>query len=338
MRAWTLLARFDVELHTLTALEVVEAQGAVEPGAVEEVLDAILRGDEAEATVRNHPLDRSERHPFTLASTEPFTIPRVTTLRELWEGGGITLGGWCTIPSAFSAELMARCGFDWLCIDTQHGLIGYDHMSVMLQAVAITGTPAFVRVPWNQPDHAMKALDAGAQGVIVPMVNSAEEARAAVGASRYPPDGFRSWGPIRASLGVPDYTARTANRSVVVAIMIETAAGLAAVDEILAVPGIDAVYVGPSDLAVTHGLEPAADAREPERARPIEAALEACQRHGVVAGIHCASLEVARHWKEKGFRMLNVTSDAIFMRQQAMSVVRALHQEEQVGGPSHGYA
>jgi 4-hydroxy-2-oxoheptanedioate aldolase len=263
----------------------------------------------------------------------------VATLRALWDRGGVTVGGWCTIPSAFSAELMARCGFDWLCIDTQHGLIGYDQMSVMLQAVAITGTPAFVRVPWNQPDHVMKALDAGAQGVIVPMVNSAEEARAAVGACRYPPEGFRSWGPIRASLGVPEYSPETANRDVVVAVMIETVVGLRAADEILAVPGIDAVYVGPSDLAVTHGLEPGADAREPARARPIEAALEACQRHRVVAGVHCASLEIARHWREKGFRMLNVTSDAVFMRQQATAAVRSLRDEEQVGPTAaHGYA
>jgi len=263
----------------------------------------------------------------------------MTALRELWDRGGVTVGGWCVMPSAFSAELMARCGFDWLCIDTQHGLIGYDQMTLMLQAVAITGTPAFVRVPWNQPDHIMKALDAGAEGVIVPMVNSAEEAKAAVRACRYPPDGYRSWGPIRASLGVPGYSPEAANRRVVVTVMIETVNGLAAADEILAVPGIDAVYVGPNDLAVTHGLEPGGDAREPEHARVIEAALAASRRQGVVAGIHCASPEIALHWREKGFRMLNVASDAVFMRQQATSVVRALGSEEAVAPrPGQGYA
>src|SRR5207249_5287298 len=180
---------------------------------------------------------------------------------------------------------------------------------------------------------------AGAQGVIVPMVNSAEEARSAVGACRYPPDGYRSWGPIRASLGVPGYSAQTANRAVVVAVMIETAAGLAAADEILAVPGVDAVYVGPSDLAVTHGLQPGGDSRADEQARPIEAVLAACQRRGVVAGIHCGSPEIAQHWRERGFRMLNVASDAVFLRQQASAVVRALRGEDPVGqqGPQ-GYA
>jgi 4-hydroxy-2-oxoheptanedioate aldolase len=267
----------------------------------------------------------------------------MSTLRELWDRGGVTVGGWCSLPSAFSAELMARSGYDWVCIDTQHGLIGYDQMALMLQAVAMTGTPAFVRVPWNQPDHIMKALDAGAQGIVVPMVNSAEEARAAVGACRYPPEGYRSWGPIRASLGVPGYSPSSANRRVVVAVMIETTSGLESADEILAVAGVDAVYVGPSDLAVSHGLEPGGDSRDPVHARLIEAALAACQRNGVVPGLHCASVENARHWRERGFRMLNVASDAVFLRQGAGSVVRGLTGMEAVrpetaGGAGSGYA
>jgi len=106
------------------------------------------------------------------------------TLRELWDRGEPTVGGWCVIPSPFAAELMGRAGYDWVCIDTQHGVIGYDQMLPMLQALSATGTPAFVRVPWNQPSDIMKALDAGAEGVIVPMVSSEEEARRAVGACR----------------------------------------------------------------------------------------------------------------------------------------------------------
>src|ERR671936_1513412 len=104
----------------------------------------------------------------------------MTTLRQLWDSGRPTLGGWCVIPGSFSAELMGRSGFDWVCLETQHGLIGYDQMVTMLQALAITGTPAFVRVRWNEPGEIMNALDAGAQGVIVPMINSPEEARLAI--------------------------------------------------------------------------------------------------------------------------------------------------------------
>ena len=263
----------------------------------------------------------------------------MTTLRELWDRGGVTVGGWCVIPSAFSAELMGRVGFDWVSIDTQHGLIGYDQMALMLQALSITGTPAFVRVPWNTPADIMKALDAGAQGVIVPMVNSADDARRVVGACRYPPDGYRSWGPIRAALGVDGYSPATGNRRVVVAVMIETAAGVAAADEILSVPGVDAVYVGPNDLAISHGMSPSADTFDEEHAKLVEGVLASAQRHGVVAGIHCGSVDVARRWRERGFRMFNVTSDAIFMRTSATAVVTALARDEAPARPaSSSYA
>lgn len=248
----------------------------------------------------------------------------MSSLRELWDRGGVTIGGWCVIPSPFSAELMGRAGFDWVCIDTQHGLIGFDQMAPMLQTLAVTGTPAFVRVPWNTPSDIMKALDAGAQGVIVPMVNSADDARRVVGACRYPPEGYRSWGPIRAALGIDGYSPEVGNRRVVVAVMIETVDGVAAVDEILAVPGVDAVYVGPNDLAITHGMQPSADAFSDEHAELVARVLAACGRHGVVPGIHCGSVDTARRWRDRGFRMLNVTSDAVFMRTGASAVVKAL--------------
>ena len=258
----------------------------------------------------------------------------MTTLRELWDSGGVTVGGWCAIPSAFSAELMGRCGFDWVCVDTQHGLVGYDQMAAMLQALSITDTPAFVRVPWNLPADIMKALDAGAQGVIVPMVNSVDEARRVVGACRYPPEGYRSWGPIRAALGVDGYRPETGNRRVVVAVMIETAAGVEAADEILSVPGVDAVYVGPNDLAVTHGMMPSTDTYPPEHAALVERILGAALRHGVVHGIHCGSVEMAKRWRDRGFRMFNVTSDAIFMRTSASAVVRAMADRQAPARPA----
>src|SRR5215472_9762784 len=257
----------------------------------------------------------------------------MSSLRELWDRGGVTVGGWCVIPSPFSAELMGRSGFDWVCVDTQHGLIGFDQMAPMLQTLSITGTPAFVRVPWNAPGDIMKALDAGAQGVIVPMVNSADDARRVVGACRYPPDGYRSWGPIRASLGVDGYSPATANRRIVVAVMIETAAG------IVSVPGVDAVYVGPNDLAVTHGMSPSADAFGEEHGRIVETVLAACQRHGVVAGIHCGSVDTALRWRERGFKMFNVTSDAVFLRTGATQVVRSLTgAPDPARPPSSSYA
>jgi 4-hydroxy-2-oxoheptanedioate aldolase len=255
------------------------------------------------------------------------------TLRELWDQGGVTLGGWCVVPSTFSAELMGRCGFDWVCVDTQHGLIGYDQMSTMLQALAITRTPAFVRVPWNQPDHIMKALDAGAQGIVVPMVGSAEEARRAVAAAKYPPEGYRSWGPIRASLDVDGYSPEVANRLTVVAVMIETPDGVRNLDEILSVPGVGAVYIGPSDLALGHGIAPTLRAGDPEHERLITTILDGCRRHGVVAGIHCDGAETAARWRAQGFRMLTVGSDGALIRQAATRTLAQLRSDQEVGTP-----
>lgn len=243
------------------------------------------------------------------------------TLRELWDGTEATIGGWCSIPSPFSAELMGRCGFDWVCIDTQHGVIGYDQMMPMLEALSITATPAFVRVPWNQPDHIMKALDAGAQGVIVPMVSTEEDAKAAVAAAKYPPVGMRSWGPIRAAFDVPDYSPETANRRTIVAVMIETPGGVENLDAILAVPGVDAVYVGPSDLALGHGMTPTLAPTDPEHVTLIETIVDRCRAHGVVAGIHCDSVETVRRWHARGYGMFTVGSDAALMRGAATAVV-----------------
>jgi 4-hydroxy-2-oxoheptanedioate aldolase len=256
------------------------------------------------------------------------------TLRELWDRGGVTLGGWCGIPSAFSAELMGRCGFDWVCVDTQHGLIGYDQMAAMLQGLAITGTPALVRVPWNQPDHIMKALDAGAQGVVVPMVGTVEEARAAVTAARYPPQGCRSWGPIRASLGVDGYSPEVGNRRTVVAVMIETPDGVENLEGIVSVPGVDAVYIGPSDLALGHGMAPTLAVTDPEHERLVLAVLDGCRRQDVVAGIHCDGVEAVTRWRDAGFRMLTVGSDGTMLRKNATDALQRLRGSARAAAPS----
>lgn len=245
-------------------------------------------------------------------------------LRDVLDRGGPSYGGWVAIPDPFAAELMGAAGYDWVCIDMQHGLTGPDRLAGMLQALDRAGTPSLVRVPWNQPDHVMRALDAGAQGVIVPMVNSAADARRAVAACRYPPLGERSWGPVRASMLLEGYTAERANRDVVCAVMIETRQAVAAMDEILAVPGVDAVYVGPNDLAVSHGLAPDGTVKDPEHSRLVLEILAACRRHGVVAGIHCAGWETAARWRDAGYRMLNVDSDSRFITAGARAVLDGL--------------
>jgi 4-hydroxy-2-oxoheptanedioate aldolase len=240
-----------------------------------------------------------------------------TGLRELWDSGRPTVGGWCAVPSGVSAEVLGVAGFDWVAVDTQHGLIGYDQMQVMVQALSRTGTPAFVRVPWNEPAEIMKALDAGAQGVIVPMVNSPEEARIATGACRYPPQGIRSWGPTGIALRIPGYNPEMGNRLTVCAIMVETAEAVDRIDEIVSVPGVDAVFIGPNDLAISLGLAPTADPSDTEHLRRIDGILAACRAHRVAAGIACGSARLARQWAERGFTMLAVPSDAALLRAAA---------------------
>jgi len=239
-------------------------------------------------------------------------------------GAQPAIGGWCVIPGSFTAEIMASAGFDWVCVDVQHGLIGYQEMLVMLQAVAVVGVPSIVRVPWNDPGWIMKALDAGAAGVIVPMVNSPAEAAAAVGACRYPPDGYRSWGPTRASLGVPDYSPELANRSVICAVMVETVAALEQLAEIVSVPGVDAVFIGPSDFALSMGFGPRTD--EPEHRRLLEGVPAVCRDHGVVAGIACGSAELLARWRQAGYTMLAAPSDLVTLRRATAEVLDSVRR------------
>ncbi|TMC38889.1 MAG: 2,4-dihydroxyhept-2-ene-1,7-dioic acid aldolase [Chloroflexi bacterium] len=241
----------------------------------------------------------------------------MSSLRERWKAREATLGAWCTIPSSWTAEVAARSGHDWVCIDTQHGLIGYDVMLPMLQAISAGGVPSFVRVPWNEPGAIMKALDAGAGGVIVPMVNSVDEARAAVGACRYPPDGMRSMGPIRARDVDGDW------QHPICVVMIETVQAVAQARDILAVPGIDAVFVGPNDLAVSAGLESSYEGRHPEHRRLIEAIAEAAHASGVAAGIMCGSGKVARQWHDIGFVMLGMQSDTRLLAAASEDIVKS---------------
>ena len=171
-----------------------------------------------------------------------------------WRNDEGTVGAWISIDSSYATEHMAHVGFDWMCIDMQHGLIDYNDAKQMLVAISTTDTVPIVRVPWNEPYEIMKALDAGAYGVIVPLVNNREEVERAVAACRYPPDGMRSYGPARASLYAGRGYAAEANSNIACIVMIETAEALENLDEIMSTPGVDAVYIGPNDLAYALGL------------------------------------------------------------------------------------
>jgi 4-hydroxy-2-oxoheptanedioate aldolase len=261
---------------------------------------------------------------------------RPNTLRAIWARGETVVNGWLSIPSAFSAEVMAHQGFDSLTVDMQHGIVDYQVGVTMLQAVSTTPVIPLARVPWNDPARIMKILDAGAYGIICPMVNTREQAEALVQACRYPPRGYRSWGPARASLYAGADYGDHANAEIVVMPMIETAEAVKNIDDILSVPGIDAVYVGPSDLSLAMGCKPRLDQTDPPVVEAQERIVEACRRHGVVAGIHNATSAYALKMIEAGYRFVTLASDSRFLAARAADEVGAVRKRA-AGGKLPAY-
>ena len=246
---------------------------------------------------------------------------RENRLRTLWQNDQAAVNGWLAIPNSFSAEVMAHQGWDTLTIDLQHGVIDYQAMVTMLQAISTTPTVPVVRVPWLEPSILMKALDAGAYGVICPMVNTREDAQRLVAYTNYAPKGGRSFGPVRALLyGGADY-AEHANDTIVRFAMIETAQALDNLDAILSVEGLDAIYIGPSDLSLSLGCRPVFDDVDPKAAQAIDHILARAQAHGVRAGIHNGAPEVALARVAKGFRFVTVGSDARLMAAGSQHVI-----------------
>ena len=235
---------------------------------------------------------------------------RENRLRTLWQAGQAVVNGWLAVPSSFSAEVMAHQGWDSLTVDLQHGVVDYQAMVGMLQAISTTATVPVVRVPWLEPGALMKALDAGAYGVICPMVNTREDAQKLVAYTHYAPRGTRSFGPVRATLyGGADYP-QHANDTIVTFAMIETAQALDNLDAILSVEGLDAIYIGPSDLSLALGCRPVFDDVDPPVQQAIEHILARAKAHGLRAGIHNGAPEVAKARVAMGFDFVTMGSDA----------------------------
>jgi 4-hydroxy-2-oxoheptanedioate aldolase len=248
-------------------------------------------------------------------------MARANRVRELWQAGKPVINSWLGIPSSFSAEVMAHAGWDSLVVDMQHGMIDYQMMVTMLQGISTTETVPLVRVPWNDPAYIQKALDAGAYGIICPMINSRAEAEQLVDSMRYAPLGHRSSGPIRASLyGGADYHAK-ANDIVVAFGMIETREAIDNLDQILSVKGLDAIYVGPSDLSISHGYPPGGDKPDEWMMQALKKVLDGCNKHGVKPGIHCGAPAYAKQMIEMGFKFVTVGGDTRFVTMGAAGAV-----------------
>jgi 4-hydroxy-2-oxoheptanedioate aldolase len=250
---------------------------------------------------------------------------RKNKLKELFNNDIPIINSWLSVPSSFSAEVMANQGWDSVIIDMQHGLIDYSNAITMLQAISTTNTTPLARVNWNEPGQIMKILDAGSYGVICPMVSNRKEAENFVQACQYPPKGYRSYGPIRASIyGGTDY-AKDANDEILKLAMIETKEALDKLDEILDTPNLDGIYIGPADLSLALGEEPGFD--RPENTKvysQILRILEAAKKRNLLAGLHNGTTEYAQKMIDKGFNLVTVGSDSRYIASGAKADLEKL--------------
>jgi 4-hydroxy-2-oxoheptanedioate aldolase len=236
-------------------------------------------------------------------------------LKRRWADGQNAVGTWSTLGSPFAAELCAACGFDYLCVDLQHGLYHLDTMVPTLMAASRAGVSPIVRVPINQSHYIGKALDAGAEAVVVPLVNSRDETERAIAACRYPPSGVRSFGPVRSALFLNEAPPADVNQEVLCLVMIETITAVEQAEDICSAPGLDGVYVGPADLALSMGLSPGTARASSEYTGAIDHVRKTCDACQIIPGIHTNGAEQARGYLEAGFRMVTLSSDASLLQQ-----------------------
>ncbi|MGH3631002.1 MAG: HpcH/HpaI aldolase family protein [Sciscionella sp.] len=222
-------------------------------------------------------------------------------LKSRLKEGRPLFGAWLQIAGAYGAEVAGMSGFDWIGIDTQHGFIGYDTMLQMIRAASVDGTPVIVRVGANDGAQIGRALDAGADGVIVPMVETREDVQHAIEACKYAPLGVRSWGPMRAALRTKGFTPESANERVVCIPQVETVRGVDNISEIVEVAGVDIVYIGPNDLAISAGLPPDLRQSNPKHVELIDRVIKMCREKGIPVGTHVPTPDDCAEWSNRGF-------------------------------------
>ncbi|AZO67990.1 aldolase/citrate lyase family protein [Mesorhizobium sp. M6A.T.Cr.TU.016.01.1.1] len=264
-------------------------------------------------------------------------------LKQIWAEGRPTINGWLSIGNAFTAEIMAAQGYDSVSIDIQHGALDYSTVLPMFQAMRASGIVPMARVPWLEPGIIMKALDAGAYGIICPMVNSGAQAAEFVSYLRYPPSGQRSFGPTRVSFAAGANYAGEANDEILAFAMVETKQAMDNLDEIAATPGLDGIYVGPADLtlSLTQGrLSPGFDREEPEMIDALHRIVAACKANGIKAALHCGTADYAARAIEWGFNMTTVAGDSRLLAAAAAASVgrfRELTGRVAIGGEKGAY-
>jgi 4-hydroxy-2-oxoheptanedioate aldolase len=259
---------------------------------------------------------------------------RANAVKRGLKAGQPSVGTWLSLGNILAARFLARLGFAWLTVDIEHSLVDWETATHMFAAIADAGCSPLARVPANRHDHIKRVLDNGAHGIVVPMVNSREEALAAVAAAKYPPVGNRSVGGSAHALNFDatpnEYYAR-ANDEILVVLQCEHIQAVEDADAIFSVPGIDAIFVGPNDLAASmrspDGKPPTGEAT----AKAMQHILATCRKHGVPPGLHCGNAEEARHRIEEGWQFLAVASELRMLLDSASEVVRQLGLQKAKG-------
>ncbi len=256
---------------------------------------------------------------------------RPNTAKRLLKAGKPACGVWINWPSPVAAEALASIGWDWLVVDTEHGAIDLETLQNLFIAIGATPTIPMCRVPWNDPIHIKRVLDAGSLGIVVPMVCSAEDAAKAVSAAKYPPEGIRSSGGGRWRYWAGPNYAEEANDEIMVVVMIEHVDAVRNAEAILSVKGVDACFIGPNDLAWS--MSPYGRARgSAEHQTLIDEVLRAAKKVGVPAGIHCQSPEEVTRRIDQGFQFLACQNDGAFMMKAATEAFTLIRSHREAKG------
>jgi 4-hydroxy-2-oxoheptanedioate aldolase len=252
---------------------------------------------------------------------------RPNPVKQALKAGRPSVGTWLSLGSITAARFMARAGFAWLTVDIEHSLVDWETATHMFASIADADCIALARVPANRHDHIKRVLDNGAHGIVVPMVNSRAEAEYAVAAALYPPTGNRSVGgsvhALNFKTSATDYYAHV-NDELLVVLQCEHIQAVEQADDIFSVKGIDAIFVGPNDLAASmrgkDGRPPSGEATS----QALKHILATCKKHGVAAGIHCFSAEEVLHRMEEGWQFLAINSELKMMLDGAAAVVNKI--------------
>ena len=243
---------------------------------------------------------------------------------EIWKEGKPAINGWLSLPNSFTAEAMAKMGWDSITIDLQHGQNDYSTSISMIQAISNTPATPIVRVPWSEPGIVMKMLDLGVKGIIAPMINNKQDCERFVSYCCYPPLGQRSFGPMRAQVIYGTDYYKNANSQIITLAMIETKEAINNLDDILSVPNLSGVYIGPADMSISYGLEPRFDIEQNPIFSNIELISKKAKEYGKIAGIHNGTTKYAKKMIDIGYKFVTISSDFRSMITHAQKVINEM--------------